>query len=93
MVTKYGMSETLGPISYSSGNDEVFLGKDYSHIKSYSENIATQIDAEVARIITKSYERTESVLRAHEDKLHLVAGKLIEKEKLDGDEFESLLKE
>ena len=91
MVTKYGMSEKLGPVSYSSGSGEVFLGKDYSHTKSYSESVATQIDSEVAQIINDSYARTESVLREHVDKLHLVAQRLIEKEKIDGDEFEELL--
>ena len=91
MVTKYGMSEKLGPVSYSSGNDEVFLGRDFNHTKAYSESIASQIDKEVSDIVSASYGRTEEILRAHMDQLHIVAQKLIEKEKLDGAEFEALM--
>ena len=91
MVTKYGMSEKLGPVSYSSGNDEVFLGRDFSHTKAYSESIAAQIDQEVSTIISHAYARTEEILRAHMDKLHLVAKELIEKEKLDGETFAALM--
>ena len=93
MVTKYGMSEKLGPVSYSSGNDEVFLGRDFNHTKAYSESIASQIDGEVSDIVGASYKRTEEILRAHMDKLHVVAKALMEKEKLDGDEFERLMRE
>ena len=91
MVTKYGMSEKLGPVSYSSGNDEVFLGRDFNHTKAYSESIASQIDKEVSEIIEHAYSRTEQILQAHLDKLHLVAHRLIEKEKMDGDEFTALM--
>ena len=91
MVTKYGMSQTLGPVSYSSGNDEVFLGRDFNHTKAYSENVASQIDREVSEIIHQSYARTEEILRAHMDKLHLIAQKLIETEKMDGETFAALM--
>ena len=91
MVTKYGMSDKLGPVSYASGNDEVFLGRDFNHTKAYSESIAAQIDKEVSEIVTHAYARTEEILRAHLDKLHLVAQKLIEKEKMDGAEFAALM--
>ena len=93
MVTKYGMSEKLGPVSYSSGNNEVFLGRDLNHTKAYSESIASQIDQEVSDIVSASYKRTEEILRAHMDKLHVVAKALMEKEKLDGEEFNALMTE
>ena len=91
MVTKYGMSDKLGPVSYSSGNDEVFLGRDFSHTKAYSESIASQIDAEVSQIVSDAYKRTEQILSGHMDKLHAVAQRLIEEEKLDGETFEAIM--
>ena len=91
MVTKYGMSEKLGPVSYSSGHEEIFLGRDLNHTKAYSESVVAQIDKEVSDIINGAYARTEDILRAHMDKLHIVAQKLIEKEKLDGEEFAALM--
>ena len=92
MVTKYGMSDRLGPVSYSSGNDEVFLGRDFSHTKAYSESIASQIDEEVSAIIASSYQRTETILNDHMDKLHAVAARLIVEEKLDGAAFEAIMR-
>ncbi len=91
MVTKYGMSEKLGPVSYSSGNDEVFLGRDFTHTRAYSENIASLIDNEVNEIINSSYERTENILNEHIEMLHKVAKELIEKEKLDAEEFKAIM--
>lgn len=90
MVTKYGMSN-LGPIAFGSGNDEVFLGKDFGHTRNYSENVASEIDNEIERIIKDAYSRTEQLLNEHIDKLHLVAGYLIKKEKLEADEFKALM--
>lgn len=87
MVTRYGMSDKLGPIAFGQNNDEVFLGKDYNHMRNYSETVAAQIDDEVEKIILSSYERTESILREHIDKLHAVAEELVKREKLTGDEF------
>ena len=92
MVTKYGMSEKLGPIAFGSGNDEVFLGKDYNHMKNYSENVASVIDEEVNRIITDAYKRTEVILTEHVDQLHLLAETLVKLEKIDKEQFESLMK-
>ena len=91
MVTKYGMSEKLGPIAFGSGNDEVFLGKDYNHMKNYSENVASVIDEEVNRIITEAYKRTESILTEHVDQLHLLAETLVKLEKIDKEQFDSLM--
>ena len=91
MVTKYGMSDRLGPITFGSGNDEVFLGRDYSHLKNYSEETAAEIDEEINRIITTAYGRTEDILKEHIDRLHAVAGALIEREKISGEEFETIM--
>ena len=91
MITKYGMSEKLGPIAFGSGNNEVFLGKDYNHIRNYSENIAAVIDEEVERIISEAYKRTETILTEHIDQLHIVAEALIKLEKIDKEQFESLM--
>ncbi len=91
MVTKYGMSDDIGPINYSGGSDEVFLGRDYGHVKDYSEGTASKIDAEIEKIIKHAYERTEALLKEHIDKLELVAQNLIEREKLDKNEFASLI--
>ena len=91
MITKYGMSEKLGPIAFGSGNDEVFLGKDYNHMRNYSENIAAAIDEEVERIISEAYKRTEKILTEHIDQLHIVAEALIKLEKIDKEQFESLM--
>ena len=90
MITKYGMSETLGPISFSSENDEVFLGLNYGHSRDYSEEIAAQIDAEVRKIIDTSYENCLKILNDNMSKLHNVANALLKTEKLDGEEFERI---
>ena len=91
MITKYGMSEKLGPIAFGSDNNEVFLGKDYNHMRNYSENIAAVIDEEVERIIIDAYNRAEKILSEHIDQLHLVSEALIKLEKLDKEQFESLM--
>ncbi|MEG1834741.1 MAG: ATP-dependent zinc metalloprotease FtsH [Oscillospiraceae bacterium] len=91
MITKYGMSDKLGPIAFGTNNDEVFIGKDYNHVRNYSENVASQIDKEVEDIILKAYERTDEILKEHIEKLHLVAGELIKREKLTAEEFETLM--
>ena len=91
MVTKYGMSDKLGPITYGSDNEEVFLGRDMGHIRNYSEEIASEIDSEVRDIITRAYEKTETILKDHLDQLHVVAQYLIEHEKVDGEEFKRLM--
>ena len=91
MVMKYGMSDKLGPISFGSGHEEVFLGRDYGQTRNYSENIAAQIDEEMDLIINGAYKRTESILTEHIDKLHKVAEVLMNKEKIDGKEFKKLM--
>jgi len=91
MVTKYGMSQKLGPIAFGQNNDEVFIGKDYNHIRNYSETVAAEIDREVEAIVLRAYERTETILREHIDKLHTVAKALVEREKIDADEFYMLM--
>jgi len=90
MVMKYGMSEKLGPISFRSEDDEVFLGMSYSHSRDYSEEVAAEIDAEVKRIIGDAYTRCTNILTENMPKLHNVANALFEKEKLNGEEFTAL---
>ena len=90
MVTKYGMSE-LGPIAYTSGNDEVFLGRDFSHTRNYSETVAGRIDQEINAIVSHAYERCEAILNAHLEKLHGVAAYLIEHEKMSGEAFKNFM--
>lgn len=91
MITKYGMSEKLGPIAFGSDNDEVFLGKNYTHTRNYSETVAAAIDEEVEKIINNAYKRTETILKEHIDQLHLVSDALIKLEKIDKEQFESLM--
>ena len=91
MITKYGMSEKLGPIAFGSDNEEVFIGKDYNHMRDYSENVAAAIDEEVERIITDAYKRAEKILSEHIDQLHVVSEALIKLEKIDKEQFESLM--
>ena len=91
MITKYGMSEKLGPIAFGSDNDEVFIGKDYNHMRDYSENVAAVIDEEVERIITDAYKRAEKILTEHIDQLHIVSEALIKLEKIDKEQFEALM--
>lgn len=91
MIVKYGMSEKLGPISYGSGNEEVFIGRDYGQVKNYSEETAAVIDKEVEDLIMQAYERASEILRLHIDKLHLLASYLIENEKIDGITFAKLM--
>lgn len=91
MVTKYGMSEKLGPIAFGKDNDEVFIGKDYNHVRNYSEAVACQIDEEVEAIVCNAYKRTEEILRTHIDKLHIIAKALVAREKLTGEEFYLLM--
>ena len=91
MVTEYGMSDRIGPVSYSSGSGEVFLGRDYGHAKDYSEAFAQEIDEEISSIIHNGYDRTEKILTDHMDKLHDLAQYLIKYEKIDGDKFNKLM--
>ena len=90
MVTKYGMSDRVGTITFGADQEEVFLGRDLAHAKDYSEETAAIIDEEVKKIIDAGYERATKILSEHIDKLHAVAKVLIEKEKIDGDEFDKI---
>ena len=92
MVTKYGFSKKLGTVVYGSDNDEVFLGKDYGHTRNYSEAVAAQIDEEVKFIIEKAYSDCAEILKNNVDKLHLLAKYLLKFEKIDGADFEKLMK-
>lgn len=91
MVTKFGMSDKLGPVCYAGSNDEVFLGRDYGHSKNYSEATAMAIDEEVKSIMIDAMNRTESILSEHIDKLHALAQYLIKHEKIDGKKFAALM--
>ncbi len=91
MVTRYGMSDVIGPLSLESGSHEVFLGRDYSSARAYSETVAAQVDEEIKRIVNDGYARCEAILSCHEDQLHLLAQYLIKHEKIDGDTFKRLL--
>ena len=91
MVTKYGMSEKLGPMTYGSDNDEVFIGRDMGHVKNYSEETAAEIDEEVRSIINNAYHTTEELLKAHVDKLHEVARHLFLEEKMSGEQFAAIM--
>ncbi len=89
MVTKYGFSDRIGPVNYSD-SDEVFLGKDFSTRKNFSEGVASEIDHEVKKIIEEAYEETVQILTENMDKLERVAQALLEVETLDGEQFEIL---
>ena len=91
MVTKYGMSDKLGTITYGRDDSEPFLGRDMGHIRDYSEATASAIDAEIKRIVNTAYERTEALLREHMDKLQKVAQFLFLHEKMNAEEFRSVM--
>ena len=91
MVTKYGMSDELGPIAFGTGHDEVFLGRDYSNVRNYSETVAAKIDYIVGKIITDAYKRCEEILTTHSDKLTEVAEYLIKNEKIGEKDFADLM--
>lgn len=90
MVMKYGMSDRLGPVTFGTNQEEVFLARDISNQRNYSEKIAAEIDEEVMNIISKAYIHAENILKENIDKLHKVAQLLIQKEKISGDEFEAI---
>ena len=90
MVTRYGMSDRIGLINYDNDDDEVFIGRDLAHTRSYGEDIACAIDEEVKRMIEEAHQKAHEMIKAHEDVLHSCAALLIEKEKIGRDEFEAL---
>ncbi len=93
MVTKYGMSEHIGLINYDNEDDEVFIGRDIAHARGYGESVAAKIDEEVKRIIDECYEKAKKIIREHEEILNRCADLLLEKEKVNREEFEGLFQE
>lgn len=93
MVTKYGMSDKIGPVALGGENQEVFLGKSYNQVRNYSEAVASLVDEEVESIIRNAYARTESLLTEHMDKLHLIAKELFLNEKMTGEEFAKFMED
>lgn len=90
MITRYGMSDRLGPITFGSAHDEVFLGRDFATTRNYSEQIAAEIDEETKKLIDMAYSRCEEILQQNIDKVHTVANYLLENEKMSGEQFESI---
>ena len=93
MVTKYGMSDRIGAMMLGSSQEEVFLGRDFAQGKEYSEETASLVDTETKRILDKAYEQAIDILNTHIDKLHAVAKVLLEKEKIEGEEFDEIFAE
>ena len=92
MVTRWGLSDELGPVAYGSDNDEVFIGRDYGHVRDYSEEVAARIDTEVRRIVEDAYEQALAILREHRDQLDALANFLLEFEKVNEKEFLQIMK-
>jgi len=92
MVTRWGLSEELGPVAYGSENDEVFIGRDYGHVRDYSEEVAARIDAEVRRIVEEGYERALQILREHSDEHNRLSEYLLEYERVNEKEFLQIMK-
>ena len=92
MVMRWGLSDELGPVAYGSENDEVFIGRDYGHVRDYSEEVAARIDAEVRRIVEEGYEKALSILREHSDEHTRLAEFLLEYERVNEDEFLKIMK-
>ena len=88
MITRYGMSDEVGVICYDD-DEEVFIGRDFGHTRSYSENVAAKIDSEIKAIIDECYKEAEKIIIEHRDVLDRVAELLIEKEKIGREEFEA----
>lgn len=93
MICEYGMSEAMGPITFGRRQEQVFLGRDISRDRNYSEEVARAIDQEVRTLIDEAYNKTEAMLRSNLEKLHLIAQALMEKETLEADELEQLMRE
>ena len=91
MVMEYGMSDALGPISFGKEDGEVFMGRDFGRTRDFSEEVASNIDKEIKSLIDEAYQRTETILKENIDKLHDVAGALIEREKLVAEEFNAIM--
>ena len=92
MVTRWGLSDELGPVAYGSDSDEVFIGRDYGHVRDYSEEVAARIDAEVRRIVEEGYERALVILSENREQLDALANFLLEYEKVNEQEFLQIMK-
>jgi cell division protease FtsH len=92
MICEYGMSERLGPVAFGRNEEQIFLGRDFSQVKDYSEQTAQQIDDEVRRLVSEGYERAKSLLHEHTDLLHTIAERLLEKEAIDGAEIDEIIR-
>lgn len=92
MITRYGFSEKLGPVVYGNDQGEPFLGRDFSSTPNYSNEVASEIDKEIRNFVEQGYAKAEEILRTHIDQLHIVAQYLIQYEKIDGPDFEKLMK-
>jgi len=90
MVTKYGFSDNIGVINYDEEDNEVFIGRDLAHTRSHSETVAGEIDVEVKHIIDDCYAKAKKIILEHENVLHACAALLLEKEKINRQEFEAL---
>jgi cell division protease FtsH len=90
MVTHYGMNEKLGPMTYGTDEEEVFVGRDFGRTRNYSEEVAAEIDREMRKIIDEAYHRAEKLISENMDKLERIAQALLEKETIDGKEFEKI---
>lgn len=90
MVVKFGMSETLGPIQFGNDNEEVFIGRDLHHTRNYSEEVASQIDNEIRRIVTHNYNEAKMIISTHIEILHKIVELLMEKERVSGEEVRRL---
>jgi cell division protease FtsH len=91
MVCEWGMSDRLGPLAFGEKEGEVFLGRDYGHIKNYSESTAIVIDEEIRRIVEENYARTREILSRHKDHLIAVSEALLERENMDGSEIRAMI--
>ena len=93
MVTQLGMSDTLGPIVFGTGNSEVFLGKDFSRTRNYSETVASQIDSEIHDIVTEAYATAERIINEHMNEMHFIAEYLVLNEVMDAEQFLAVFEE
>lgn len=91
MVTRYGFTDAIGPVVYGQDQGEVFLGRDYMHSRDFSEQVASEIDAEVRKLVDTAYAKTTEILTVHRDQLELIARYLFENEKIESDEFTELM--
>jgi cell division protease FtsH len=93
MITEYGMSDNLGYMTFGHSEEQVFLGRDFSRDKNYSEEIAAAIDREIRRIMDESFERAKELIKQNREQLNQIAGALLEKETLEGEAFVALIGE